>query len=58
MIGMRAEPYAYGSDENVDLELFLMSRARHEGRDAGRAAVAHFPIRRNRKTLSSHSVSR
>jgi sulfur-oxidizing protein SoxA len=27
MIGMRAEPYAYGSDENVDLELFLMSRA-------------------------------
>ena len=28
MIGMRAEPYAYGSDENVDLELFLMSRAR------------------------------
>ena len=28
MIGMRAEPYAYGSDENVDLELFLMWRAR------------------------------
>jgi L-cysteine S-thiosulfotransferase len=28
MIGMRAEPYAYGSDENVGLELFLMSRAR------------------------------
>jgi L-cysteine S-thiosulfotransferase len=28
MIGMRAEPYEYGSDENVDLELFLMSRAR------------------------------
>jgi len=27
MIGMRAEPYAYGSDENVDLELFLMLRA-------------------------------
>ena len=28
MIGMRAEPYAYGSDESVDLELFLMWRAR------------------------------
>jgi L-cysteine S-thiosulfotransferase len=28
MIGMRAEPYTYGSDENVDLELFLMWRAR------------------------------
>jgi sulfur-oxidizing protein SoxA len=28
MIGMRAEPYAYGSDEYVDLELFLMWRAR------------------------------
>jgi sulfur-oxidizing protein SoxA len=28
MIGMRAEPYAYGADENVDLELFLMWRAR------------------------------
>jgi sulfur-oxidizing protein SoxA len=28
MIGMRAEPYAYGSDENVDLELYLMWRAR------------------------------
>jgi sulfur-oxidizing protein SoxA len=28
MIGMRAEPYAYGSDEHVDLELFLMWRAR------------------------------
>ena len=28
MIGMWAEPYAYGSDDNVDLELFLMSRAR------------------------------
>ena len=28
MIGMRAEPFAYGSDENVDLELFLMWRAR------------------------------
>jgi sulfur-oxidizing protein SoxA len=28
VIGMRAEPYAYGSDENVELELFLMWRAR------------------------------
>ena len=28
MIGMRAEPYAYGADEYVDLELFLMWRAR------------------------------
>jgi sulfur-oxidizing protein SoxA len=28
MSGMRAETYPYGSDENVDLELFLMWRAR------------------------------
>ncbi|HMK78983.1 MAG TPA: sulfur oxidation c-type cytochrome SoxA [Xanthobacteraceae bacterium] len=28
MIGMRAEPFPYGADENVDLELFLMWRAR------------------------------
>jgi L-cysteine S-thiosulfotransferase len=28
MIGTRAEPYDYGSSENVDLELFLMWRAR------------------------------
>lgn len=28
MIGMRAEPFAYGASENVDLELFLMWRAR------------------------------
>ena len=28
MVGMRAEPYAYGSPENVDLELYLMWRAR------------------------------
>ena len=28
MIGVRAEPYAYGADEFVDLELYLMSRAR------------------------------
>jgi L-cysteine S-thiosulfotransferase len=28
LIGMRAEPYVYGSDEYVDLELFLMWRAR------------------------------
>jgi len=27
MFGMRAEPYAYGAAENVDLELYLMSRA-------------------------------
>jgi len=28
LIGMRAEPYAYGADEYLDLELFLMWRAR------------------------------
>ena len=28
LFGMRAEPYAYGADEYVDLELFLMWRAR------------------------------
>ena len=28
MIGVRAEPYAYGAPENVELELFLMWRAR------------------------------
>jgi sulfur-oxidizing protein SoxA len=28
LIGMRAEPYAYGADAYVDLELFLMWRAR------------------------------
>jgi L-cysteine S-thiosulfotransferase len=28
MIGVRAEPYAYGADEFVDLELYLMWRAR------------------------------
>jgi L-cysteine S-thiosulfotransferase len=28
MVGVRAEPYNYGSPEFVDLELFLMSRAR------------------------------
>jgi sulfur-oxidizing protein SoxA len=28
MIGMRAEPYAYGSIESVELELYLMWRAR------------------------------
>src|SRR5581483_3018392 len=28
MIGLRAEPYAYGAPENVDLELYLMWRAR------------------------------
>ena len=27
MFGMRAEPYAFGAAENVDLELYLMSRA-------------------------------
>ena len=27
MIGVRAEPFAYGADEFVDLELYLMSRA-------------------------------
>jgi len=28
MIGMRAEPYGYGAPENVDMELYLMWRAR------------------------------
>ena len=28
MIGMRAEPYEYGSTEYVDLEVYLTSRAR------------------------------
>ena len=28
MIGLRAEPYDYGAQENVALELFLMWRAR------------------------------
>ena len=28
LIGMRVEPYAYGAPEYVDLELYLMSRAR------------------------------
>lgn len=28
MIGMRAEPYAYGAEENVNMELYLMERAR------------------------------
>ena len=28
MIGMRAEPYAYGAAEYVDMELYLMWRAR------------------------------
>ena len=28
MTGVRAEPYAFGSPEHVELELYLMSRAR------------------------------
>ena len=28
MIGMRAEPYSYGAPENIDMELYLMWRAR------------------------------
>ena len=28
LVGMRAEPYEYGAPESVDLELFLMWRAR------------------------------
>jgi sulfur-oxidizing protein SoxA len=28
MIGLRAEPYAYGAPEYVDMELYLMWRAR------------------------------
>jgi sulfur-oxidizing protein SoxA len=28
MFGMRAQPFDYGALENVELELFLMSRAR------------------------------
>lgn len=34
MIGMRAEPYEYGAPENVDLELYLMSRANGLALDA------------------------
>lgn len=34
LIGMRAEPYAYGAPEYVDLELYLMSRARGMALDA------------------------
>jgi sulfur-oxidizing protein SoxA len=28
IVGMRAEPYAFGASEYVDLELYLMWRAR------------------------------
>jgi len=28
MIGMRAEPYPYGAQEYVNMELYLMGRAR------------------------------
>jgi sulfur-oxidizing protein SoxA len=28
MIGMRAEPYPYGAPENIEMELYLMWRAR------------------------------
>ena len=34
MIGMRAEPYAYGAPEHVELELYLMWRARGLAIDA------------------------
>ena len=38
--GIRAQAYDYGAPELVELELYLMSRARHAGRDAGGAAVS------------------
>jgi len=34
LIGMRAQPYDYGAPEYVDLELYLMQRARGMGNDA------------------------
>ena len=34
MFGMRAEPYAYGAPEQVELELYLMWRARGLATDA------------------------
>ena len=34
LVGIRAEPYDYGSPELVDLELFLMWRARGMAMDA------------------------
>ena len=40
MVGVRAEPFPFGAPEYVDLELYLAdARRRHDGRDAGRAAV-------------------
>ncbi len=39
MIGMRSEPYAYGSSPFIALEAFLMWRARLAPRNSGRAAV-------------------
>ena len=40
MIGIRAQPYDYGAPELVDLELYLMSRARgHADRGAGGETV-------------------
>ncbi len=41
MTGIRAQPYDYGAPELVELELYLMSRARgHADRGAGGAAVS------------------
>ncbi len=52
LIGIRAEPYAYGAPELVDLELFLMWRARGMlARDARRAALT--PGRNRRPTSRS-----
>lgn len=39
LVGMRAEPYEYGAPEMVDLELYLMWRARDDVRGAGGAPV-------------------
>ena len=41
MSGVRAEPFAYGAIELVELELYLhAARARHAAGDAGRAALS------------------
>ena len=46
LAGMRAEPYPYGADELVDLELYLKWRARgHDDRDAGGAALMERAVR-------------
>ena len=45
MIGMRAEPYGYGAPENVNMEVFLMWRARTKTRNPRGAAVSAIALR-------------